>query len=68
MPQVVQGKAHLAKVEAAKTLTNGIQDAIHEIAKNPRPGATGATQENNLEILTSQLNQLLDSMAKDKEN
>lgn len=63
MPQVVEGKAALAKVEAAKALTQGIQDAIHEIARNPQPGAAGHTQEQNLRALTEQLNNLLATMA-----
>ena len=63
MPQVVEGKAALAKVEAAKALTQGIQDAIHEIARNPQGGATGHTQEQNLKALTQQLNNLLATMA-----
>lgn len=62
MPQVVEGKATLAKVEAAKALTQGIQDAIHEIARNPQPGAAGHTQEQNLRALTEHLNSLLSTM------
>ncbi|WP_226647316.1 hypothetical protein [Microbulbifer variabilis] len=62
MPQVIEGKAALAKVEAAQSLTNGIQDAIHQIATNPQPGAAGHTQEEALKTLTKQLNELLASM------
>jgi hypothetical protein len=43
LPQVVKRRVTLAKVDAAKALTEGIQSAIHEIARNPQPGATGAT-------------------------
>ncbi|WP_434355434.1 hypothetical protein NF212_10715 [Parasalinivibrio latis] len=64
MPQVIEGKAALAKVEAAKSLTDGIQAAIHEIATNPQPGAAGHTQEEALKTLTAQLNSLLESMVK----
>ena len=63
MPQVIEGKAALAKVEAAQSLTKGIQDAIHQIAINPRPGAAGHTQKEALKTLTNQLNALLASMA-----
>jgi hypothetical protein len=63
MPQVIEGKAALAKVEAAQSLTKGIQDAIHQIAINPQPGAAGHTQEEALKTLTTQLNALLASMA-----
>ena len=62
MPQVIEGKAALAKVEAAQSLTKGIQDAIHQIATNPQPGAAGHTQEEALKTLTNQLNSLLASM------
>jgi len=62
MPQVIEGKASLAKVEAAQSLTKGIQDAIHQIATNPQPGAAGHTQEEALKTLTNQLNSLLASM------
>lgn len=62
MPQVIEGKAALAKVEAAQSLTKGIQDAIHQIATNPQPGASGHTQEQALKTLTNQLNFLLTSM------
>jgi hypothetical protein len=63
LPQVVQGKATLARVDAAKALTEGIQSAIHEIARNPQPGAAGHTQEQNLKTLVSQLNDLLTKMS-----
>jgi hypothetical protein len=63
MPQVIEGKAALAKVEAAQSLTKGIQDAIHQTAINPQPGAAGHTQEEALKTLTTQLNALLASMA-----
>ena len=63
MPQVIEGKAALAKVEAAQSLTKGIQEAIHQIATNPQGGASGRTQEEALKTLTSQLNSLLTSMA-----
>jgi hypothetical protein len=62
LPQVVEGKASLARVEAAKTLTDGIQQAIQEVARNPQPGAVGATQVENVKILTEQLSKLLDGM------
>lgn len=62
MPQVIEGKAALAKVEAAQSLTKGIQEAIHQIASNPQPGAAGHTQEEALKTLTNQLNSLLTSM------
>lgn len=64
MPQVIEGKASLAKIEAAKSLTDGIQAAIHEIATNPQPGASGHTQEEALKTLTAQLNHLLESMVR----
>ena len=64
LPQVVQGRAMLARVDAAKALTEGIQSAIHEIAKNPQPGAAGHTQEQNLKTLVSQLNELLTAMSR----
>ena len=63
MPQVIEGKAALAKVEAAQSLTKGIQEAIHQIATNPQGGASGHTQEEALKTLTNQLNSLLASMA-----
>jgi len=62
MPQVIEGKASLAKVEAAQSLTKGIQNAIHQIATNPQGGASGHTQQEVLITLTDQLNKLLDSM------
>jgi len=66
-PQVIQGKTALAKMESAKMLASGIQDAIHEIVKNPQGGATGHTQEQNLKILTEQLHTLLESMSKNSQ-
>ena len=63
MPQVIEGKAALAKVEAAQSLTKGIQEAIHQIATNPRGDAAGHTQKEALKTLTNQLNSLLASMA-----
>ena len=48
MPQVIEGKAALAKVEAAQSLTKGIQEAIHQIATNPRGDAAGHTQKEAL--------------------
>jgi len=52
-----------ARIAAAKALTEGIQSAIHEIARNPLPGAAGHTQEQNLKTLVSQLNDLLTKMS-----
>ncbi len=63
LPQVVEGKATLARVEAAQALTQGIQAAIHHMAANPMPGAAGHTQEQQLRILVAQLNELLSQMA-----
>ena len=62
MPQVIKGKAALAKVESAKMLADGIQKAIHDIVGNPHPSATGHTQQENLKTLGEQLNTLLASM------
>lgn len=66
LPQVIEGRATLARIEAAKALTEGLQAAIHEIARNPQPGAAGHTQEQNLKTLVSQLNELLGNMSKVK--
>lgn len=62
MPQVIEGKAALAKIEAAQLLAEGIQNAINQIATNPLPGAAGHTQVEALKTLTNQLNSLLASM------
>ena len=62
LPQVVAGRATLARVEAAKALTEGIQVALHTIAGNPQPGAAGYTQNENLRALLDQLNGLLSTM------
>lgn len=63
LPQVVEGRATQARIDAAKALTEGIQAAIHEIARNPQGGAPGHTQTENLKTLVTQLNELLLSMA-----
>lgn len=65
-PQVIEAKAALTKLEAAKTLTQGIQETIHKIANNPQPGAAGHTQEQNLKVLTQELHRLLTSMVESK--
>jgi hypothetical protein len=66
LPQVVEGRATMARIDAAKALTEGIQSAIHEIAKNPQPGASGHTQNENVKTLVSQLNDLLSKMVASK--
>lgn len=63
LPQVVEGRATQARIDAAKALTEGIQAAIHEIALNPKGGAPGLTQNENLKTLVTQLNELLSTMA-----
>lgn len=62
-PQVIEGKAALSKIEAAQTLIESLKTSINEIAANPKPGAAGQTQKENLKIVTDQLNKLLSSMS-----
>ena len=52
----------MAKIETAKDVTKSIQEAIHEIVKNPKGGAPGHTQEQTLQTLTSELKDLLDAI------
>ncbi|HHY0482993.1 hypothetical protein [Vibrio parahaemolyticus] len=65
-PQVIEGKAALAKIEAAQALVESLKTSINEIAANPKPGAAGHTQQENLKIVTEQLNTLLSSMSEVK--
>ncbi|MCG7589693.1 MULTISPECIES: hypothetical protein [unclassified Halomonas] len=62
-PQVIGARATLAKIESAKSLTQGMQDAMHEIVRNPHGGAVGHTQQENLKLISEQLTKLLDSMS-----
>ena len=62
LPQVVEGRVTMARINAAQALTQGIQQAIHEISVNPQPGAAGHTQEQTLKVLVAQLNELLEKM------
>jgi hypothetical protein len=66
LPQVVQGKATHARLQAIKQLTEGIQVAIHDMAKNPQPGAAGHTQEQMLRTLVENLHKLLERMSNEK--
>lgn len=66
LPQVVEGKATLARLQAIEQLTAGIQAAIHDMAGNPQPGAAGHTQEQILQTLVKSVHELLDRMSNDR--
>jgi hypothetical protein len=66
LPQVIEGKATLARLQAIQQLTEGIQGAIHEMAKNPQPGSYGHTQEQMLKTLVENLHKLLDRMSNER--
>ena len=61
-PQVIEGKARLATIEAAKMVIESMHQAIHASVSDPRPGASGHTQTENLKELGSQLTKILDTM------
>jgi hypothetical protein len=63
LPQVVEGKATLARLQAIQQLTEGIQTAIHEMAKNPQGGSSGHTQELMLKTLVENVHKLLERMS-----
>lgn len=62
IPQVIEGRAALIKVETAKNMADAINVAMQDSIKNPQPGAAGHTQTENLKELSTQLKTILDSM------
>ena len=57
--QVVDAKARLAKIDAAKLLVETMRSSIEASASNPQPGAAGYTQVEVLKELGSQLTKIL---------
>lgn len=57
LPQVIDGRAALARFSAAQQLIEG----IHTVITNPQGGASGYTQEQQLATLTLSLKDLLSS-------
>ena len=57
--QVVDAKARLAKIDAAKALVDTMRASIEESARNPQPGASGHTQVEQLKEIGSQLTKVL---------
>ena len=64
-PQLIEGQAVLAKVEAAKGLIEGAKTAMEETARSPHAGASGATQTENLALIMENVGKILDSMVPD---
>ena len=57
--QVVDAKARLAKIDAAKLLVETMRSSIEASASSPQPGAAGYTQVEVLKELGSQLTKIL---------
>lgn len=54
MPQVIEAKAALAKLETAQS----INETIRQVANNPQPGAAGHTQQEVVNSLLEQLKEI----------
>lgn len=52
MPQIIEAKAALARLETAQSIT----ETINQVANNPQGGASGHTQEQIVNALLDQLN------------
>lgn len=54
MPQIIEAKAALAKLETAQS----INETIRQVANNPQPGASGHTQTEVVNSLLVQLKEI----------
>ncbi|WP_426370024.1 hypothetical protein [Pseudocolwellia sp. HL-MZ7] len=61
-PQVIEAKVRLEKVGAARAIIQSMQTAIEISASDPKGGASGHTQVEQLKEMGNQLSKILEHM------